>query len=525
MLQIIMHPSVLSVVDDSVLASCASGTSPVGPHRAHGNGCIFDKSPDQLRLCAFGTNLDDHPCSVCESWSANERKYYRQSLREFGVAARIDKPTCWSSVIDAVFASDDAYSDLLFERLDAQSQLSPLHIPPRSPLSRDRNRSEDILQQIQSPQLLQTLRALQDPGFQAAVKGLAQSASSKHAVAESVAGSTSEEDHVSSRLELIHWARKINPEMIHTAMSVAPGSFAFNQLSTESLKLKGDEGVMTAFIKGLNIHKKVPESAQSPAGVLEALQSSSASAPSSRRIPYPAEFRPVRPSYFHFGDVSLQSYLSQEALNPNVSPHPDWGSSRIPNPSSQQWNRTADGLKLHLEAAALVDLLAKSEDVQMDNQRYQMFRNLRQTITSSAMILGSFGHDALLARREQVLEKFRLPNKAFRLSEPFLPNNLLGPQTSKDLQTQRNPVDNLSYWVTEMAKERRSTNQHKADQGNVFRSSKQRGSGSRYNPYRNQLSAYRGRNTRGRSPGRGRGRGSSQQPTQSSGAQPSKKRF
>ena len=518
MLQIMTHPSVISMSSGEALSSCSPGTTPSGVHRAHGNKCVFSQSVESLRLCVFGSGQEDHPCPECRLWSQAERKLYRQALREFGISARIDKPACWSTTVDVLFSSDDAYGDMLLDHLDVQP---PQGSSSQAQHSSVNSSSVEVIQQLQSPDLLRTLRALQDPAFQSAIRGLSKSSSSGQDRPESYAGSIPEEEQDPSKIEVLQWAKSFCPEMIYSSSSVSAGSFAFRESLSETSKLRGDEGVMGAFLRGLNIHRKIPESAQIPEEIIPALQSSSVVPQSAqRRLQYPSPFRPIRASNFHFTDPTLQSLLSRDALNPYVSPHPDWGSSSMPGSSCPQWGRTAEGLSLHLEAAALVDLLVKAEGDRMDLQGNQMLKNLRHLILSSATILGTFGHDALLARREQILEKFKLPNRINRLQEPFLPGNLLGPGTSADIQAQRDPLDRLTYCVSRLARDRQPPNQSSRGRGRSFRNSDQgRPNSFRYNPYRNQLSSNRGRGSQSR----GRGRGSPRQSSSSSSAPPSQR--
>ena len=283
-----------------------------------------------------------------------------------------------------------------------------------------------------SPELLRQIQLLQSPEAQAMLQQLQ--------------GGSQEEDGDPTRISVIAWAKSYLPDMIATSSQALPGSFALQEGSSSSSLLRGDDGVMGAFLRGLNMHRAIPKEAQLPVDIIRELKES---VPVLGAQKYDQHIRPLRPingKFFQFSDPALAFLLSKDALMPRgVVPHQDWGNAQLPTTSCPQWKRTSDGLAFMLEAAALVDLLITLEGETVPDHKAQMLRNLRNLIVSTSTVLGSQGHELLMSRREQILERFGQPNRQALLQEPFLPGQILGAQAKKQLEEGRDPVQTILH--------------------------------------------------------------------------------
>ena len=502
-----VHPSVVNIDMENASSPSCVGTLPEGGHAAHDGSCLFAKSSEYIRVCAFGPNSGDPVCPTCVSWPSQKRIAYRNSLIRLAKSSSSSKPQCWTSVLESVLLPGRASAASRAPRVDESSSSSS----PSTP--------QDILRQLQSPELLRALTMLQSPAMQAMVANLNHPQQDQGS--EASFDGSHHEDQEHSSIQVIQWALDFHKDMLHTSSSVTPGSFSFQDHAVDFMKLRGDTGVIGAFLRGLNVHKSLPPSACLPDQVISALGSASSSSSSHR--PY-SGFKPMKASMFHFENQDLLSLLARDsASTSNIPVHQDWGGPSSSSSSSVQWSRASEGLALQLEAAALVDLLAKLEGDHMDSRKSTILQSIRSLVVASASLFGTFGHDVLKERRESFLDRIKPPNKAVFMQEPYLPGHVVGAQATTCITQPRDPSRALSEVVTQLSRSVQSSARGRVFQSSSFSSSYQRrphrlpfrGQGRRFG------SSFRGRNL---SRGSSRGRGSKRQ-SSSQGPPAQKKRF
>ena len=438
----------LNIKDPPATPQCVKAT-PLRGHLSHDGRCIFSLSEEDIRLCAFGTDSGHPPsCPGCRKWSAKQRSAYSNLLFRLSESTKLKKPPCWSPVLNAVF-QEDQEEELLVDQVGEASQ-EDLDGPQTTAEGADQHGPEQV--QDGAAELLAQLELLQDPAIKSVFEQLRALKATNPQGQGSASVSPSMEEEDADRLKVLGWAKQWLPDMVQSSSSLTPGSFALQDSSWESYSLKGDMGVMGAFLKGLNTHRSIPYSAHLPNEISVALRSSDLV--SEKKTQHATSMRPIKPKRFYFEDSDLASLLSKEALSlKNVVPHADWGPPIPPLPTAPHlWKRSTDGLALLLEASALVDILAAQEGEAVDPVKNRMFLNLRNSIISAASILGSFGHDSLMSRREQLLERYNLANKQSLLKEPFFPGQLLGPLASAAIQQGRDHSRTVSYYMSQLTK-------------------------------------------------------------------------
>ena len=515
------HSSVINLSElDPISPPCCAGTTPARGHIAHGGGCIFAQPIERIMICAYGSDPSDPACPKCKDWTVKQRASYRRALQRLRETPEIARPGCWSSVLDEIFSPSLSQSDLE----DEGAQDEPVEAVLLSPTPQGQSQSDPNLvstsqgsqEQVMvssadhaipqssqaslwlTPELLQQIQLLQTPAAQAMLQQL-----------QGDSGSQTDEDWDPNRIAVIHWAKNILPTMVASSGSVLPGSFALQDSTSSASLLKADNGVLGAFLRGLNLHRSIPADALLPEVIVSELETSLPVLSSQKNDQHLRTLRPLNSKFFKFSNPALASFLSKDALIPKgVAPHQDWGNAPMPTAASPQWRRTADGLAFMLEAAALVDLLITLEGDSVDENKAQMLRNLRNLILSTSSILGSQGHDVLMSRREQILEKFNQPNKQALMQEPFLPGKILGDEASAQLQKGPDPYKKVAQCIESVARSRSFS-----PRGRGWGSSPSRqffNSQPRFQQY-NYRGNFRG-NFRGNIRGNRGNRGGSQQP-------------
>ena len=435
-------------MSETAVNKCLGPGSSLPPiHEAHNGHCIFSLNKAQLKSCIFGRGNND--CSICKSWSSSERKAYRHELLAFEKLE--PQPQCYSNLLRSVlkcplaaFLSDsDSDSHQGDEEITRNAPATVTYTSPSGP-------SEGM-----SPRLASAPAFPSDPSMFAQWCQMMWTQISQprnQSPVPSDTGPSTEESRGRQKL-IIQMAQEYAPDLLASVPtpSAFPGSqYVWAKHLPETTRIRYDRAIYGAFLRGINIHRTIPNSAFLFSDVKEALLNSSYSVPNHKSEAFNLRISPtLAASIFSFEEEEQASYLSQDALKPEITQvHQDWGNLSESRPkSSLKWQHASRGLAFMLEAATTLDCLSASLSDTERDLKMPMISRIRELLASASQLFGASGHDALSSRRAQLLNSIAIPDKDSFLEEPFLPGKLLGDRTTKALQSGRDPVEKIASQI------------------------------------------------------------------------------